>query len=228
MRAIQRLRGSYQGLLVSVFLLLVVSFLAREGRVVSLVLEGLFSLVLVAGVVSASARRGFPRLALALALTALGLRWAVRLSPSPTLAVLALATTLLFLAVAQLALLRDILSARRVSGDIILGSVCGYLLLGLTWAVALQLLEVVGWSAAGVGWVAGERLTAFTGHAAGLSDLLYLSFVTLSTLGYGDIVPLTPGARLLAVLEAVSGQLYIAILIARLVALHIVHQQQGE
>src|SRR5262249_56877801 len=54
-----------------------------------------------------------------------------------------------------------------------------------------------------------------------LSTAIYYSFVTLATLGYGDVVPRTQVARGLAVLEAVGGQLYIAVMIARLVGAHI-------
>ena len=52
---------------------------------------------------------------------------------------------------------------------------------------------------------------------------LYYSFVTLTTLGYGDIAPVTMPARMLASLEAMTGQVYLAILVARLVGLHIAH-----
>jgi hypothetical protein len=54
----------------------------------------------------------------------------------------------------------------------------------------------------------------------GFATLLYFSFTTLTTLGYGDIVPVSPSARLLTSFEAVAGQLYVAIFIARLVSLH--------
>jgi hypothetical protein len=59
-------------------------------------------------------------------------------------------------------------------------------------------------------------------------NFLYYSFVTLTTLGYGDITPASSPARSLSTLEAVTGQLYIAILVARLVGLHIVHAGKKE
>ena len=61
-----------------------------------------------------------------------------------------------------------------------------------------------------------------------LSVFMYYSLVTLTTLGYGDITPVTPLARNLAAFEAAMGQLYIAILVARLVGLHIVHSGQED
>ena len=63
--------------------------------------------------------------------------------------------------------------------------------------------------------------------ASQFSTISYFSYVTLTTLGYGDIGPLTPAARSLVTLEALLGQLFIAVLIARLVALHIMHESEG-
>ena len=60
------------------------------------------------------------------------------------------------------------------------------------------------------------------------APMIYFSFVTLTTLGYGDIVPLSPAARALAMVEALLGQLYLTVLVARLVGLHITHSQQEE
>jgi voltage-gated potassium channel Kch len=57
---------------------------------------------------------------------------------------------------------------------------------------------------------------------------LYYSFVTLTTLGYGDVSPAVPLSRMLAALEALTGQLYIAVLVARLVALQILHSEKHE
>ena len=97
------------------------------------------------------------------------------------------------------------------------GSVAIYLLLGLTWASAYELLHIL-------------RPGAWTGAAseAPISQTwIYYSFVTLTTMGYGDITPVHPVARSLAILEAVTGQLYLAITLARLVALHIKSGEKG-
>jgi hypothetical protein len=94
--------------------------------------------------------------------------------------------------------------------DRVFGAVVLYLLLGVLWAVAYQLLE---------------RLSpgAFAGTNAGneLSEWAYFSFVTLTTVGYGDITPVALSARSLSILEALVGQLYPAVIIARLVSLQV-------
>jgi voltage-gated potassium channel Kch len=89
------------------------------------------------------------------------------------------------------------------------GAVAAYLLLGLSWALAYELVALrVGQAFSGAGLGAAER-----------TSFIYFSFVTLTTVGYGDITPVHPVARSLAVAEALTGQLYPAILLARLVSL---------
>ena len=94
----------------------------------------------------------------------------------------------------------------------IVGAVCVYLLIGLAWAKLYETLDAV---------VPGSfRFPANSAwETAGLSRYTYVSFITLATVGYGDVTPGTPLAGTLAWLEAVTGQLYLAITVARLVAL---------
>ena len=97
-----------------------------------------------------------------------------------------------------------------VTDDRIFVSVSLYLLLGMLWFSLYNLLEAV-------------HPGSFALQSTPLSSLprgtlIYLSLATLTTLGYGDIVPVTPIARMVAALEAVAGVLYIAITVARLVA----------
>ena len=85
------------------------------------------------------------------------------------------------------------------------------------WAFAFSLVELTH---PGSFLVNGSRLSVVTGTSRILrQELLYLSLVTLSTVGYGDIVPVMAPARMLAVLEAVTGQIYLAVLIGGLVGL---------
>jgi hypothetical protein len=104
--------------------------------------------------------------------------------------------------------------SREVTADTLAGAACVYMLLGILWWI---LYTAVAWiepaSFAGSGWPQTE-------HAGAQGDLLYFSFVTLTTLGYGDLTPVTAQARSLAIVEAVTGVLYIAIVIARLVGLY--------
>jgi hypothetical protein len=100
----------------------------------------------------------------------------------------------------------------RSVSDRIIGAMCVYLLIGLAWASLFETLDFV---------VPGSlRFPADTAWATpGTLRYRYFSFVTLATLGYGDVTPQTALAGTLAALEAVTGQLYIGITVARLVAL---------
>lgn len=118
-------------------------------------------------------------------------------------------TTLLSLVLMLVVVLGQTFRRGPVTFHRILGAISAYLLLGVAWADAYALLALL-------------RPSAFAGavdSAGGARVWIYFSFVTLTTVGYGDIVPVDPVARSLAVLEAVTGPLYIAILLARLVSL---------
>jgi voltage-gated potassium channel len=106
---------------------------------------------------------------------------------------------------------RDFYKSDSVSRDTISAALIGYLLLTLLWANLYFLLELL-------------HPNSFTViHETILSDpsiLKFFSFVTITTLGYGDITPITSQARSLTVLEAFIGQMYVAVLIARMVGIH--------
>jgi hypothetical protein len=118
-----------------------------------------------------------------------------------------------------LLLLNSLMRAERVSDDTIIGGICAYMMIGLWFAMAYSLVLILDPSELVHG---GEPL------ASGLEDssvrsaqLLYFSFVTLTTLGFGDITPAGEVARMMVTAEAIIGQLYIAIFIARLMALYL-------
>lgn len=112
-----------------------------------------------------------------------------------------------------ISLLLSVLKAKKISGEEIAGSISVYLLIGITWGYLYLLVSILIPGAFYSSTLAeGGRLYA--------GDLLYYSFVTLTTVGYGDIVPVATLARSLAVLEAVLGVLFIAVLISRLISLY--------
>jgi len=98
------------------------------------------------------------------------------------------------------------------------GAIAAYLLLGFGWATAYEIVEYLN----------PGSFTGIQAGLAGFSSWIYFSFVTLATLGYGDIAPLHPAARSLATAEAITGQLYLAILVARLVSQELTYRQSKE
>ena len=102
----------------------------------------------------------------------------------------------------------------ELSMDSVFGSICGYLLLGMAWGVLYSTLETV-WPGS---FAIGERLaTQVQADHSRIHLFTYYSFITLTTVGYGDVTPLTAPARTCAWLEAITGQFYIAVLVAGMV-----------
>ena len=126
-----------------------------------------------------------------------------------TFIVFALSAYSVFLGIAILTLGRNMFSETNVSGDTIRGGVAIYFLMGTFWAFLYQLLLLFD-----------PNAISIPEHGQ-FSTILYFSFTTLTTLGYGDIAPLTHQARSLAMLEAAAGPIYMTVFIARLVGLHL-------
>ncbi len=124
-----------------------------------------------------------------------------------------------FLAYVVAVVYRDaVFGGGRMTSDRIAGAVAVYLLLGLLWALFYGIIAAtIPGSFTGI-----ERFSMAESGAQ--MDFIYFSFVTLTTLGYGDISPVAPIAKTLAWLEAVFGQLFLAVTIARLVSLEIAHR----
>jgi hypothetical protein len=123
----------------------------------------------------------------------------------------------LFLALIASSILKKILGARLITANLIFAAVCVYLMLGIAWSMIYSLLEL----AAPGSFNTSAASLEIQDTADTSLQTLYFSFVTLTTLGYGDISPVTPPAQFFAVLEALTGQIYLAVLVAGLVGLHI-------
>ncbi len=102
--------------------------------------------------------------------------------------------------------------------DSIFGAICAYLLLGMAWGSLYSVIEVMQ---PGSFQATGKMADALTSAEARGPVLVYYSFVTMTTVGYGDITPVSPPARTLAWLEAMTGQFYIAVLVAGLVGIRL-------
>jgi hypothetical protein len=126
---------------------------------------------------------------------------------------------LALLCTATLVMFVSLVRADRVSLDTIVGGICVYLLIGLSFALAFILMTDLR---PGI-FIEGDQaiVRAVVDSSAHALTLLYYSFVTLTTLGYGDVRPLGETARMLAVAEAVIGQLYLTIFVARLIATYV-------
>jgi len=129
--------------------------------------------------------------------------------------------TILFLGYTISMIIAALFRQRSITGDIIFASLCGYLLIGLCWTFVYSLIEIILPGSFSISEAHKEISSALnvTGDQSGFA--LYYSFVTLTTLGFGDVIPINPISRAFSYGEAAIGQLYLAVLVARLVGLHI-------
>ena len=116
-------------------------------------------------------------------------------------------------------MLSDILTDTEVDLNRIAGAFCAYLMLGFIWSVSYMILFSLDQGS--------FRGLPNIGDDLRLMDLQYFSFVTMTTLGYGDVVPVSEIARALAAAEAVIGQIYLAVLVAALVGTYVARTNAG-
>ena len=152
---------------------------------------------------------------LLLVVAALGVRLAATVLRSDALASATLPFWSVLGLIAVAAAVRFALRGAAIDAEHLYAALSGYLLAGLFFGLLYWVVEDA-WT----GSFAVSGASVAPGHFS-LANGIYFSFVTLATLGYGDVVPQTEIARGLAILEAVSGQLYLAVMIARLVSLYV-------
>jgi hypothetical protein len=209
--ALTRFWATDRGLSIFSALLLVALFvlppLQPPGTDRTFVTDVVFALLLVAGLRALSERRLTLLLLIPAAFVTVAVHFASWVVPIDRIWVEI--ASLVSLALLFLVVLLQTFRSGPITFHRIQGAVAAYLLLGVIWAFAYSLVELL-------------RPGSFSGPvraADGARGWLYFSFVTLTTVGYGDILPVHPVARSLAILEAVTGPLYLTILLARLVSL---------
>jgi hypothetical protein len=185
---------------------------ASDSVLARLMRDLLLSLILLSGATTASGHRRIFAIIAAVAIGAILLRWTEWIFPAVRAPELVDESAFAALGVLSVVIGIHVFGRGTVTLERLLGAVVFYVMVGVVWAEAYRLVSL-------------HTHGAFTGLPAdaaqiGHSTWIYFSFVTLTTVGYGDITPLGPMARSLAILEALIGQLYPAIVLARLVSLH--------
>ncbi len=210
-RSLKSRRFSAVELLIALALLFFFFPFVEEVKGGDLIVSLLLSLVLLSGVLAVSDRKGVLLIALVLAIPAIAGRWINHFRPDLVRPAVFLTAALVLTAFVVVNLLRFVWRAPSVNIEVLCASISAYLMLGLMWTMAYWLVDQLtpGAFAFNVG---PRSMNGFNGF--------YFSFITLSTVGYGDITPVSRIARWLAAMEAMTGLLYVAILISRLVGLY--------
>jgi hypothetical protein len=214
------LSGRFSVLLIAFFLLFLLEIFFANHPLMRYFIPLLLIVMLLASISAFRDYRMISSIAAVLGLIAVALRWVTYVNQSYVLGLLGGSIGALFFAFIAVLILAAVLQDQIVTGDTISGALCVYFLIAMVWALLFMLMESVHPGSFQI--TAGEKVATAPAHpyAPPVSVFLYFSLVTLSTVGYGDIIPLTASARGLAALEGIVGQFYLAVLIARLVGLY--------
>lgn len=192
-------------------LLLVYPFLGHFGlNGLAYLMDAFISLILLSSIQAVSENRGQLILSLLFIVPAIVLGWGDQFLQIQISAVGARIMQITAFSFVGYRLLGYALREGRVDTEKIAAAVAVYLIIGVIWQGVYLLIDVL---------IPASYNTALLTE----TEFLYYSFITLSTLGYGDITPVNGPAQALAYMEALIGQLYLTILVARLVGLHIAY-----
>ncbi len=216
------LKGRFSAMLVSLTLLFLVSPLIPNDQVFAEKIFGVFILVVLASCLKAiSHSRKFFIFMVLFTLLNLGVgsfEIFSEMEPHNFKSMVLVGRTLYFIAV-FFSIMRYVLDSSLVTGDKICGAISAYMVMGIAWTFVYALFYHLNPESFQVPeeWVTQGINSNWT---------MYFSFTTLTTLGYGDLVPKTPAAQSYAIMEAACGQIFLTVIIARLIALHIIHERR--
>jgi hypothetical protein len=126
--------------------------------------------------------------------------------------IVAMALATVYLGFMSIVFVRAVVRAPTVTTDTLAGAISAYMLIGITYGLLYACIETIA--------PGSFRETVTPGRTIHPPELVFFSFVSLTTVGYGDIIPWAGPARSLAVLESITGVMYPAVLVARLIGLH--------
>lgn len=218
---LRALGGKYGYLLSALIALLVCSPLITINRAWSVAIGILTSGVLVACIYAASPHRRSLVFGLVLAVADLVIGQVAAVKGYPVLHGLRFAIGALVMLYVAGVLLEAILGGGHVTVDTLQAALCVYLLLGMIWSHFYSLIVLIWPDAISVAIDAGMTATGYKLLKAQFLHLLYFSFATLTTVGMDGVAPTSNTARMLVCCEAMTGQIYLTMLIARLVGMHI-------
>lgn len=210
-------KGRFLFLLISLLGLIVLTPLLEGFIRIRFLMDIFISSVFISGIYAVSPQKHFSLIAAIFSLPMLVSIWSTYYVEIPFLLFIGDLFGILFFGFMVITILFFISREHKVTVNVINGAIVVYLLIALMWVFIFRFLENIQ---PGSFAIAQENLkeSRFL--------FVYYSFVTITTLGYGDITPLTDTARAFSLLEAVIGQMYLVVLVARLVGIHIAQSME--
>lgn len=210
-------RGRFYYMLIFILMLIAIQPLDEAIGKFSVALDLVVSAILLSAIYVISGQRNHIVIGVLLAAPLLFSLWSAYFIKHAWFEIIGLLCGIAFFAFIIVIILKFIFSQDDISADLIAGAAVVYLLLAIMWAFAYRTVEMIH----------PGSFSLAQGHSLEHPfSFQYYSFVTLTTLGYGDIFPVTTAAKACAILEAVIGQLYLVITIAWLVGVHISQSMQ--
>jgi voltage-gated potassium channel len=205
-------RERFSSLLIFIIALLVIGPLVEEFVRLRILMDILWSAIFISAIYAVSRKKHHILIAVLLALPMLGAIWSKYYVENKTVIVVGSLCGAAFILFTIIQIVIFIYGHEEVTRDLIIGAAVVYLLMAIMWTFIFVAVETLHPGSFNI--PEGQNIEANR-------QFLYYSFVTLTTLGYGDITPLTGLARSLCVLEAVLGQLYLVVQVAWLVGVHV-------
>ena len=199
-------------LIVAILSLILVAPFLQDYIRLRILLDILFSIIFIIAIFAVSRKKHHIPLAVVLAVPMILSLWASYFVVSDAVFIVGRISGILFFAFAIVQILQFIIRAQSVTKNVLFAAIIVYLLIALMWSFIYGLLEVLQ----------PGSFNVSKGHILESRRLfLYFSFVTITTLGYGDITPLTDRATSFAILEAFVGQIYLVVVVAWLVGMYV-------
>ncbi len=188
----------------------------------NVILNSFLSVIMIAAVRATTGKRIFMLIGLFLALLTLATSWGELVDDTKLWVTLSLAFNIIFLSYVIFIHLHAIMLSRVVTKNLLFGAVCVYILIGLMMSFVYMLIDIYyPYSFSSHLPIFGQPDFSISQH---FLRYVYFSFVTLTTLGYGDMTPVSLPAQAFAYMEAIAGQFYLTILVARLIAVYVVNR----
>ena len=223
MRHIHLSHLGFHNLLFWMLLYLIISPFLAALPYATFILEACLTAVLLSAVYAVRKSKPFLYTAVALLVVSLMLQWMGNVKFVPFQLPLTQIATALYLALLIYGFFDEIFRAKKVDLDLIAATLCLYLIIGVLWGTIYSFLESLSPSSFSGGVLDSAQSPAELSHAFN-----YFSFITLTTLGYGDITPQTQGAAALCQAEAIIGQFFVAVFVARLVGIEVAQRVKDD
>ena len=206
------LRDRFLFLLISLLSLILLAPLLGEYVNLNTLSDIIITAIFLSAIYAISQKERYLLISFLLLLPVLAAIWLSHFVNTPFLRLVGNCCGILFFAFTIIIILSAIFRENEVTLDVIYGAIAVYLLMALMWAFIYEVIDTLKPNAFSV---TGEALEVSRHH------FFYYSFVTITTVGYGDITPVSLVARSFSILEMLIGQIYLVVLIARLVGIHI-------